>query len=84
MTRYSYYNRLQELSTRAIKALKITEKENPTLIHFYEAANKGFYDKMQNMKLSECTEKITDAEFRTLGTQMDFVTNLENKAKKEA
>lgn len=80
MTRYSYYDRLRELSLRAVKALQITEKENPTLIHFYEAAEEGFFRKQENMKLSEATKKITDAEFQTLGKQIDFVMQKEYEA----
>lgn len=77
MTKYGYYDQLQEICYKAVKALSVTEKENQTLIDFYSAAEKGFFHKKENMPVLDAMELINQSQRDGLAKRKAWLEEIE-------
>lgn len=80
MTKYEYYDQLQEICYKAVKALSVTEKENQTLIDFYSAAEEGFFHKKENMPVLDAMELINQAQRDGLAKRKAWLEEIEYQA----
>lgn len=80
MTKYEYYDQLQEVCFRAVKALSVTEKENQTLIDFYSAAEEGFFRKKESLKIKEALELINQNQKDRLNHRKAWLEEIEYQA----
>lgn len=77
MTKYEYYDQLQEICYKAVKALSVTEKENQTLIDFYSAAEEGFFHKKENMPVLDAMELINQSQRDGLAKRKAWLEEIE-------
>lgn len=80
MTKYEYYDQLQEICYKAVKALSVTEKENQTLIDFYSAAEEGFFHKKENMSVLDAMELINQNQRDGLVKRKAWLEEIEYRA----
>lgn len=80
MTKYEYYDQLQEICYKAVKALSITEEENQTLIDFYSAAEEGFFRKKENMQVLDALELIHQNQRDGLAKRKAWLEEIEYRA----
>lgn len=80
MTKYEYYDQLQEIFYKAAKALSITEKEDQTLIDFYSAAEEGFFHKKENMQVLDALELINQNQRNGLARRKAWLEEIEYRA----
>lgn len=80
MTKYEYYDQLQEICYKAVKALSVTEKENQTLIDFYSSAEEGFFHKKENMPVLDAMELINQAQRDGLAKRKAWLEEIEYQA----
>lgn len=80
MTKYEYYDQLQEICYKAVKALSVTENENQTLIDFYSAAEEGFFHKKENMPVLDAMELINQKQRDGLAKRKAWLEEIEYQA----
>lgn len=80
MTKYEYYDQLQEICYKAVKALSVTEKENQTLIDFYSSAEEGFFHKKENMPVLDAMELINQVQRDGLAKRKAWLEEIEYQA----
>lgn len=80
MTKYEYYDQLQEICYKAVKALSVTEQENQTLIDFYSAAEEGFFHKKENMPVLDAMELINQKQRDGLAKRKAWLEEIEYQA----
>lgn len=80
MTKYEYYDQLQEICYKAVQALSVIEKENKTLIEFYSAAEEGFFRKKENLKIKDALEQINQNQKDGLNRRKAWLEEIEYRA----
>ncbi len=80
MTRYAYFEKMQNLCYRVRCALAVTRPESPMLADFYATAESGFFQRKITVSTGNAQAQLDAAYYKTLENFIEWVEVQEESA----